>query len=149
MKKKLFIKSYICVSEVKCIKMSHENREGIETVPTKQNALTFERRVSGFEPDPAPISVVESNSNMVVLTRDTTSPYSNTQVHFKPGMVFCPKFSALYIPDDQPSSNLETHNFLLSFRFKMISNMKNMNIWKMIVCQNLLMKMGMRILFVS
>ena len=58
--------------------MSHENREGIETVPTVQNALTFERRVSGFEPDPAPTSVVESNSNMVVLTRDSASAYSNT-----------------------------------------------------------------------
>ena len=66
--------------------MSHENKyreEGETTIPPKYNAVDFQRRVSGFEPDPAHISLIESNSNMVVLTRDATSSYC-TQVCLNP-----------------------------------------------------------------
>ena len=66
--------------------MSHENkdREGSETTtPPIYNVVDFQRRVSGFEPDPAPISIIGSDSNMVVLTKNAASSYS-TQVCPKP-----------------------------------------------------------------
>lgn len=62
--------------------MSHENKDsegGETTIPPIYSAVNFERRVSGFEPDPAPASLIGSDSNMVVLTRDATSSYS-TQI---------------------------------------------------------------------
>ena len=67
--------------------MSHEskNRNTEEAaVPPSFNTAdfdrTFSKHISEFEPEPAPLNGPLSDSNMVVLSSDPTSPVSHTQV---------------------------------------------------------------------
>ena len=71
--------------------MSHQNTgvtTGEETTPHKINSVDFQssasRHLSGFESEPPPVTASEAlDGNMAMLTENSMSKNSNTQVHFK------------------------------------------------------------------